>query len=476
MHSLFKTQFIWVLAALSLFALHFNGFSSNDFWIQAAIGNFIHTHLYLPQTGLYSFTAAGDYPFIVHEWLSSLLMSFIAGINSDAGWVFAITKITLALLSFGLNYKVCLNSSKDKKISILVSILVAYALSFRLSLRAENFAFILLPLYLLLLQNYLKTFSRQTATSLILTLLVWVNMHGSFLIALVFLPASILFEAHNRKEKFLLFTASVAATGLNPYGIGLFKRALENSTSAFLAHRIQEWQPTFSSGFMHTPSFALYIFYVLLCVILIGWNFKKLQKSDLFIFVVFLVLSLMALRHTSYFYLISAPLLAQALALSSSRIKAIICYALTTLLSLACILVFSFGNLLENHVGTDFEAPLEASTLHWLRHNHVTGNVFNGYMLGDQLVYGFYPDLKVVIDSRTDFYGEDYVQRYINTLSDNESFISFITSFKIKLIILQNDEFNRFFANNRPRLETLEKMGFKLAFRSQDNIILQIAE
>jgi len=46
--------------------------------------------------------------------------------------------------------------------------------------------------------------------------------------------------------------------------------------------------------------------------------------------------------------------------------------------------------------------------------------VFNSYAYGDQLVYHFYPKLRVTIDSRVDAYGEEYYRAYRRLSGRNE--------------------------------------------------------
>src|SRR5437016_1606519 len=46
--------------------------STNDFWLQAAVGRLMWTIGEIPRTALFPFTEVRDFPFHAHEWLSSL--------------------------------------------------------------------------------------------------------------------------------------------------------------------------------------------------------------------------------------------------------------------------------------------------------------------------------------------------------------------------------------------------------------------
>ncbi len=95
----------FLLSAVTVFTLHFNGFSSNDFWIQAAVGDYIRENFSLPETAMYPFMIARDYPFLVHEWFASTVISLIASWSGDAGVGCALAKLIIALTLFILIFK-----------------------------------------------------------------------------------------------------------------------------------------------------------------------------------------------------------------------------------------------------------------------------------------------------------------------------------------------------------------------------------
>lgn len=469
--------FLGFLGVLTVLSLHFNGFSSNDFWIQAAVGDYILKNFSLPQTALYPFTIARDYPFLVHEWFASVVMSFIAGLSGENGLAFAIAKSVIAGLVFLPLYKMCRERSGHLQLSVLLASSVSILLSFRLTLRAENLAFIFFATFIYLFHQSINSIFQKHKNIffilIILLITMWVNTHGSFIVAFAYMGLYLLTNLRDR-QIWCLLVASLLMSLLNPYGYMIYQSSSHISTAAYMKTFISEWQPTFSSAFSQTPSFFFYVGYLVTSAIIVVTQFRNISNFDRLIYVAFAGLSLTALRHVVYFYLATAPILAVAFSTYKAGTLKKISYTLSLLLLANLVFVTTETNYLQIKIGSSFEAPLDLKTIQWIRQQNFKGSVFNSYTLGDQLVYNFYPDIKVVIDSRTDLYGADYMQRYQQTIFEDNEFFQFLKQNQIKLIVLSNGDFTFYFANKPGRLAQMEKLGWRIGFRSEYNFVLTL--
>lgn len=422
---------------------------------------------------------------MVHEWGASILMSFVAEISGDNGLGYALFKLLIAGCLFGFIYYLGKIKSTSKEIALFVATVISIFLSFRLTLRAENLAFILFALYMYLFYLFIQQQKKVFLIPIFLVIIFWVNIHGSFALAFVvlFIYLATIFVMKPRHKNisaetnyfntFLLLIVISLASMINPYGLEIFQKAFAITTSEYMKKFVAEWQPTFSPDFALTPSFYFYISYFVFTLTLMILFFKKNSLFDKFIYLFFAALSFLALRHVAYFYIATAASLSYNLSLLSKKSRQRFLMGMVALFTLSLIYVINFGNYVQFKMGTRFEAPLDIETIKWLRKENYRGPVFNSYILGDQLIYNFYSNMEVVVDSRTDLYGEDFMKRYINTLSDNKAFSLFLEKNNIQLIVLDNPDFNHYFFANKDRLAYLDNAGWRLGFRTDQNIVLR---
>ena len=58
-------------------ALNLTSIYNNDFWLQLKVGQMIRADGVIPRTILFCFTQERDLPFVAHEWLSSVITSWL---------------------------------------------------------------------------------------------------------------------------------------------------------------------------------------------------------------------------------------------------------------------------------------------------------------------------------------------------------------------------------------------------------------
>ncbi|HKN46879.1 MAG TPA: hypothetical protein VJ144_02805, partial [Candidatus Polarisedimenticolia bacterium] len=73
----------------------------------------------------------------------------------------------------------------------------------------------------------------------------------------------------------------------------------------------------------------------------------------------------------------------------------------------------------------------------YLRDNGVRGNAFNTYAAGAYLVYRFYPEVRVGMDSRNDVYGSELYREYTRALADPEALAAFLKRIDASFVFLE---------------------------------------
>jgi len=104
----------------------------------------------------------------------------------------------------------------------------------------------------------------------------------------------------------------------------------------------------------------------------------------------------------------------------------------------------------------------------YLREHHLEGNVWNSYTLGAQLIHDFYPQLKPLIDSRIDVYGEPYFLYTVHMGVNEQALLDFIERYHVRYFLLTWGEFNY-------RIGTMPKLrenGWRMLFADHKAVLL----
>lgn len=228
-----------VMAGAVLFAPPVLG--DGDTWWHLATGQWILAHGRVPDRDVFSYTMAGQ-PWLAQEWLSQLLMAVAF---RGAGWsgvmiLFALP-VALTVMLLGRHLGRWLES-----LPLLLAIVIAMSLlSPSLLARPHLLALPVIELWCAGLV-IARAENRPPSPGLLLLMVLWTNLHGSFPVGLV-LAALLSIEAAfaDRRMAGAWFSFTLVATLttlLNPSGIAgaLFPYRLMNSGALV---DIIEWQP-----------------------------------------------------------------------------------------------------------------------------------------------------------------------------------------------------------------------------------------
>lgn len=321
-----------------------------------------------------------------------------------------------------------------------------------------------------------------------LLMLVWVNVHGGFLVGVALLaiywaeaawrwlrPAGDGFEELLRniraggRVRDLTRVALVcgAASLVNPYGYRLHVHIYRYLSNGFLMDHIDEFQ---------TPNFhyvAQKCFAGLLLLALVALVARKRELGSVAasqgLVVLFAVYSgLYASRNipvsSLLLILVIGPWLSEAtegLAESRSlairkrakaakqfvdRMKTIELGLRGHLWPIAAIILTCWtaahgGRLGQAQVMDAHFNPkrFPAAAVDFLKKQNVAGPVVSSDAWGGYLIYRLYPRMKVVVDDRHDFYGEDFLKSYLKMMHVEPGWKDFLRKYPARCVIVAKD-------------------------------------
>lgn len=463
---------IWVVTFWSVLLLGrkmMNG--DGDLGRHLTLGIFILDQLTIPKVDLFSHTMTSQI-MTPHEWLSQVLFA-----GSYRGLGFNGVVLLCALLiatSMWLVYKRTQLSSKNLVITLAVIFLTILTSALHWLTRPHIFTFLFLALWLLTLELIRKG-KVKLWWLLPIQMLFWANIHGAFIAGFVtwFIYGvgvgwdNLVQKQSTEKPLPKFFWRNYLLGGgtsflisfLNPSGIGLWKTSVGYLGEDFLVNITSEYQaPDF-----HLSSTWPFLFFIVLLLIVLAYNKKRINSAHLFTSVAWAAMGLYSARNIPLFAIVAAPLLAGGLdnLLSNqltesklvqrfnevdSRLKTTDAQLKGWFLPILCIIVSVAGfvtgirfDLSQEGYGFDPE-KFPVAAVDWLEDNPQEGNVFNLFQWGGYLLYREWPDMLVFIDGQTDFYGEALSRQYMQVIQSEKEWDSVLVEHDISWAILPSNK------------------------------------
>lgn len=454
------------LLFLFLFSLFFYNLTCFDIWWHLKTGEYIFNNLKIPFKDLYSYTASYREWIDLH-WLFQLIVFIVYNKTGIQGLI--IIKTLLLLLTYFFLFKI-IYDKRRYLISIVVIFLSALCMWERTTLRPEIFTFFYISLYLYILYRYKYTSHKKVIFLLPIIQLLWVNTHGLFILGILIVWSYILgefissklrkkiifndenvIEAEDYRRLFFVGIGIVFTSFLNPYNFKgfifpflLFTRI--NGAIKLFSYTIGEFRPPFSI-FPQTPFILFYKILLIVSFLLILRNIKNQSLSHLFLYLIFLYLSLLARRNIALFALVCIPVINEAV----KRIKIDFLPFSFKKVLIEVILIFTLSlsvfDLItnQNHIRPDlerifgmcklkFKYPEKAAL--FLSSLNIKGNLFNDLQSGNYLIWQISPQKKVFIDGRLEVYPESFYQEYVSLLENPHLFPKFAEKYKITYVFL----------------------------------------
>lgn len=460
-------------------------------------GEWILQHGAVPKTDIFSFTKPHD-PWFAWEWGWDVAFAGLHRVGGLAGVAFvnACLLCVISVLLFRLIRRCCDNDL----LSFLFTLIAMCGSTLHWLARPHLFSWLLLLAFLHVLSSAEQGKMNQLRWLPLLTL-IWTNVHGGFLIGIVLVLSTAGGQAlaagfserpswscaFKNAKPYLLCTAfCLAVTFVNPYTWRLHAHVLAYLRDSKLLDNIVEFQ---SISFHHGAA----LFFE--CMLMLGagaawWCLRSGKFTPAMLIVLWAHLALLSGRNIPLFMFIaspwaavmvcdalrsakSVPCLARLLATASDvcldlrRLDRIGHVPLTSALAVALLAVlFATG---RPGFASQFDAsvfPLQnVPALPAL----VKTRVFTYDQWGDYLIYRFYPDAKVFMDGRSDFYGHEFVDTYLHVLNADHQWESRLNRYGIDVVVLKPDAALSKVLKQCRNWKLVFDNGFVLVFKADPN-------
>ena len=420
-------------------------------------GEYILDHGVVPHQDLYSFSKAGD-TWYAWEWLSDIFFAVMFRIGALKGVTLATALILVVYATTLMRRAIWLGA--NPLIAILVSLVSIGAATNHFLARPHIFTLLLLSISVWMIQADRKRASGRIWWLVPMTI-VWTNLHGGFLALVAVLGLTAVgtaVEAWLGAGRTLrdairylgLTVACMAASLVNPYGWNLHLHVVDYLQSDWIRSVIQEFQsPSFRSEGMLQFEVLL-----LLGLIVAATQFAQKRVVEGLWIVFWAHMALASVRHCSIFVTVVGPILALQLtrwwnlaARKASKnsllgIADSICndsvaaFRRTSILPVVMAVAIMF-------IGapiawpTDYPKPLfpveivneYADIIHGAR-------VLTSDQWGDYLIFKF-PDQKVYIDGRSDFYGPEVGKEYMKVSNGHWDWRKILEKNKFDVVLIE---------------------------------------
>jgi hypothetical protein len=437
-------------------------------------GDWIVANHLVPTHDVFSFSKPGGIWF-AWEWLSDVIF---AGLN-HLGGLRAVVLFSLLLLSvtFTLLFRLVLRHSNPVT-GIVITMVAAAASSVHWLARPHLFTLLFLVLFFLVLERAREGQTRTAGIPyfvlLPLATVLWTNLHGGFLAGIVMLGVygagevlKIACSPHPAERRpaalraggyFGTALACLAASLVNPYGYRLHVHLWQYLRDPYASQHIMEF---FSLSFHH-PAAIFFESLLLASAVSAFWYASQGRFTESLLLLLWGHAGLLAARNIPLFAIVAAPLVAAAVEAwlarlphveaaewvrrAAARFNAMVAQTAVTdalprwhvvsAAGLAMVAALLFAPFPPRHFRSEYDSKsYPAAAIEVLRRDP-SARVFSSDVWGDYLIWRLYPAGKVFVDGRSDFYGADFENKYVDVLNVKSDWEKILGRFGVDTILL----------------------------------------
>jgi hypothetical protein len=468
-------------------------------------GEWILANGWVPTRDMFSFSKPGA-PWYAWEWLSEILFAKLNAI----GGLQAVVMFTILLISVTFMCLFLLIRRKANPIvAIAVTMLAAAASSIHWLARPHLFTLFFLVLFYAALEQVregrTRIFGIPVLAALPAITILWTNLHGGFFVGTLMIMAygggeilRLLFSASaedrgpallRARAYFLSALACVAASLVNPYTYHLHVHMAQYLRDPWNSQHIME----FLSPSFHHPTAIFFELMLVMAVITSVSNIRHGQFTEALLMLVWAHGGLLAARNIPIFMIAAAPPVAACiqqwlLRLPESSVAAWLRSAADRFNRVAeetgqtdsiarLHLVSALGVLLvaalifAPHPPKKFRSEFDpksypAAALATLR-SDPSAHVFTHDEWGDYLIYTLSKTHKVFVDGRSDFYGDDFEEKYVDVLNVKYGWQKTLARFGVDTILMPPNAPLTGALKESSNWRVVYDDGISLVFRSQ---------
>lgn len=415
-----------------------------DFWWHLRTGDLI-VHSGIPRNDPFSWTRAGE-SWVAHEWLSEAIIYVV---QATLGYwanvaLFAGAVIAALSVSYGLGRW----EGAGTRALVLLTLLSTVVLSFYVTVRPQVLSWLLFVTFVALIQR--RNEERRAPVWVLPPLMaLWANLHLGFVYGLGAVGVWFLALVYERwrgrpadlRTAAMVVTACFAAVFLNPEGPRLLvypvRYYFEGQVDRSLVY---EWQRPNPLSFYDWP--------ILAPAILLTLALVSRSRPGPFLSVmggVAAALTVSAVRNAPFAALLLLPVVGSVAARRWSAFSRDRDSSLTAPLPVfagapigAALIVValnvSVGKPLSLAAPSDYHYP--AAGVSYLRQHVPDARVFNEYSWGGYLDENLYPDGRVFIDGRADFFGPEILQDYASVWEVKAGWDSILDDYRVDAVLM----------------------------------------
>jgi hypothetical protein len=468
--------FILVLFAyLTWMIVAYCGTGDDTYW-HIKVGEWIVRNNQVPTTGIFSYTAANT-PWVSHEWLSAIIIYLIYSVAGWPGLVFLATlSISLAmwLLFIFLVKRISINTC-------IIFILFAYFLLTSHIMPRPHI--LILPLMVFWTAELIKASENQTHPPypVALTIALWSNMHGSFIMGIpfvLFFAAESVFAIKDGplrlkelRHWLLFFLLTLSALFINPHGVNGVLLPFKLTHQTYSIDHIVEWA---SPNFHDIQPLEFWLLgFIGLCL------YKGLTLPP------FRLIFLLGLLHLSLKYIrfssdqlpflspliLAAPLSKQLNRPPDFAIGSLFPKNIKHWLAI-CLYLTALSIYLPNRTIETKQNIHLAKVMATLQNERaILGNVLNSYALCSHLIFHDFP---VFIDSRAELYGDKFLEKHARTTlleKGSQPLLDLIKDYNISWTIFETNQPINTFLGERAEWRQIYSDKFITIYLSQSKDI-----
>lgn len=276
-----------------------------DYWWYLRIGHDTMQSGAVPRLDTLTFSQAGT-PVVYHSWGAAVLFWLIYQLGGLPLTV--LLRGVLLAVAFVLVWVTARQAGAARLGASLVLLAAVLASSNNWSIRPQLFAYPLFALALFILYKW-QNGGKKVIWGLPFISLVWVNLHGSFIMLILLAGAAVVFGRGDRRSLALAFAGAVLATLVNPRGLGAWTYVFNSLTVQSSQQFSAEWLPPVNAGWQMNIFFLWLLGFPLLA----GLSLRKPNRLEWAWFLGFGVLALWGERYIIWFVFILVVLTARLL-------------------------------------------------------------------------------------------------------------------------------------------------------------------
>ena len=405
----------WLTAVIGFLAfavvLAYHRVVDGDLWARLAVGAGFFRYHAVWRHDLFAFTPTLP-QWIDHEWGAGVIFfALLKWLGPGALLLFKIGAAWAALI-------MCLAAARlngaRPAVILLLAIPCALAIlpGFVPVIRSHTFTFLFFGGLLLGLE-LIRTGHRWPAFLIVPLLLVWVNVHGGFVVGLGVIAVYAIFVPAARTTLLITLLAGLAVSCLNPYGVQFWTYLIP----ALLHPRadITEWAPLPLWGTWHSDPYLGGRLLFVIGVVVVAVGRKHGSWLALTMLVLTAAFAWRSRRHVPFFGLAGAVYLAPYLDGILSRKFP---WEISALITQAAVAIFVGVKFLPGLTLTPLTRPefYPVRAVDILAETKVVGNLAVPFRWGSYAAWRLYPKIRVDIDGR---YEETYPE---STFAMNHDF------------------------------------------------------